>query len=112
MFNVNADASGLLTPTFDLEPPHYDGIESLALHGNVLFSGSRDAAIKKWNLARDGRQEVMLAQAHKDWVQVSRFRFSFDPFVSHAFFSCCYLFTLEYYALGSRFLLSHCSAVL
>ncbi|TPP66401.1 Kinesin protein [Fasciola gigantica] len=69
VFNVGADASGLLTPTFDLEPPHYDGIESLALHGNILFSGSRDAAIKKWNLARDGRQEVMLAQAHKDWVQ-------------------------------------------
>ncbi|VDP73760.1 unnamed protein product [Echinostoma caproni] len=69
VFNVGADASGLLTPTFDLEPPHYDGIESLVLHGNILFSGSRDAAIKKWNLARDGRQEVMLAQAHKDWVQ-------------------------------------------
>ncbi|CAL8106522.1 unnamed protein product [Calicophoron daubneyi] len=69
VFHVAADASGLLTPTFDLEPPHYDGIESLVLHGNTLFSGSRDAAIKKWNLGRDGRQEVMLAQAHKDWIQ-------------------------------------------
>lgn len=70
VFNVSGSASGLITPTYDLEPPHYDGIESLALYGNVLFSGSRDAAIKKWNLARDGRQEVMLAQAHKDWIQV------------------------------------------
>lgn len=69
VFNVSPNSSGLLTPTFDLEPPHYDGIESLALHGNTLFSGSRDAAIKKWNLSRTGRQEVMLAQAHKDWIQ-------------------------------------------
>ncbi|KAF7232565.1 hypothetical protein EG68_09166 [Paragonimus skrjabini miyazakii] len=69
VFHVGPHASGLLTPALDLEPPHYDGIESLALHNNILFSGSRDAAIKKWNLARDGRQEVMLAQAHKDWIQ-------------------------------------------
>ncbi|KAF6779862.1 hypothetical protein AHF37_00633 [Paragonimus kellicotti] len=69
VFHVGPHASGLLTPALDLEPPHYDGIESVSLHGNILFSGSRDAAIKKWNLARDGRQEVMLAQAHKDWIQ-------------------------------------------
>ncbi|VDQ05995.1 unnamed protein product [Trichobilharzia regenti] len=51
------------------KPPHYDGIESLVIHENILFSGSRDAAIKKWNLAKQGRQDVSLAQAHKDWVQ-------------------------------------------
>ncbi|CAH8557297.1 unnamed protein product [Schistosoma intercalatum] len=69
VFDVSSTTSGLLTPTLDLEPPHYDGIESLVIHGNILFSGSRDAAIKKWNLAKSGRQEVLLAQAHKDWIQ-------------------------------------------
>ncbi|CAH8582097.1 unnamed protein product [Heterobilharzia americana] len=69
VFDVSPNASGLLTPIYDLEPPHYDGIESLVIHGNILFSGSRDAAIKKWNLAKHGRQEVLLAQAHKDWIQ-------------------------------------------
>ncbi|KAH8871452.1 Kinesin-like protein KIF21A [Schistosoma japonicum] len=69
VFDVSPNASGLLTPTLDLEPPHYDGIESLVIHGNILFSGSRDAAIKKWNLSKNGRQEVLLAQAHKDWIQ-------------------------------------------
>ncbi|XP_018646909.1 hypothetical protein Smp_027750 [Schistosoma mansoni] len=69
VFDVSSTTSGLLTPTLDLEPPHYDGIESLVIHGNILFSGSRDAAIKKWNLAKNGRQEVLLAQAHKDWIQ-------------------------------------------
>jgi len=33
-----------------LEPPHYDGVQSLALKGNYLFSGSRDNSIKKWNI--------------------------------------------------------------
>ncbi|OON22728.1 kinesin motor domain protein, partial [Opisthorchis viverrini] len=69
VFSVGPNASALLTPTFDLEPPHYDGIESLALDKNTLFSGSRDGVIKKWNLGRSGRQEVMLAQAHKDWIE-------------------------------------------
>ncbi|KAK4470605.1 hypothetical protein MN116_006143, partial [Schistosoma mekongi] len=69
VFDVSPNTSGLLTPTLDLEPPHYDGIESLVIHGSILFSGSRDAAIKKWNLSKNGRQEVLLAQAHKDWIQ-------------------------------------------
>lgn len=70
MFDIGSEDSGLITPTYELQPPHYDGIESLVMHGNILFSGSRDAAIKKWNLAKHGRQEVILAQAHKDWIQV------------------------------------------
>ena len=42
---------GLLTPKANLDPPHYDGIQSLCLMGDLLFSGSRDTCIKKWNLA-------------------------------------------------------------
>ncbi|KAB0406591.1 hypothetical protein E2I00_010401 [Balaenoptera physalus] len=41
-------------------PPHYDGIECLAIQGDVLFSGSRDNGIKKWDLEQ---QELM-----QDWV--------------------------------------------
>ena len=33
-----------------LEPPHYDGVQSLALTGKYLFSGSRDNSIKKWDI--------------------------------------------------------------
>jgi hypothetical protein len=36
----------------NLNPPHYDGIQSLAIRGDVLFSGSRDMCIKKWDLSK------------------------------------------------------------
>lgn len=41
---------GNIGPTHNFEPPHYDGIECLAIQGDVLFSGSRDNGIKKWDL--------------------------------------------------------------
>ncbi|XP_012934617.1 kinesin-like protein KIF21B, partial [Aplysia californica] len=50
IFEVIDDAAGILTPKFNLDPPHYDGIQSLALRGHTLFSGSRDMCIKKWDL--------------------------------------------------------------
>ena len=37
-------------PRHNLEPPHYDGVESLVIKEETLFSGSRDNSIKKWNL--------------------------------------------------------------
>ena len=37
-------------PRHNLEPPHYDGVESLVIKDQTLFSGSRDNSIKKWNL--------------------------------------------------------------
>uniref|UniRef100_A0A8C5BIL3 Kinesin family member 21A n=1 Tax=Gadus morhua TaxID=8049 RepID=A0A8C5BIL3_GADMO len=56
-----------IAPTHNFEPPHYDGIESLVVQGDLLFSGSRDNGIKKWDLDRkDLLQQV--PNAHRDWV--------------------------------------------
>ena len=44
-----------------LEPPHYDGVQSLALKGKYLFSGSRDNSIKKWNTETQQLIQVSLA---------------------------------------------------
>lgn len=49
-------AQGNVGPAHNFEPPHYDGIECLAVHGDILFSGSRDNGIKKWDL---GQQELI-----------------------------------------------------
>ncbi|XP_008485994.1 kinesin-like protein KIF21A, partial [Diaphorina citri] len=58
VFDVNTDVEDCssTSPQMNLEPPHYDGIQALALRDNVLFSGSRDYVIKKWDL---NRQELM-----------------------------------------------------
>uniref|UniRef100_A0A671WIU5 Kinesin family member 21B n=1 Tax=Sparus aurata TaxID=8175 RepID=A0A671WIU5_SPAAU len=58
---------GNVGPAHNFEPPHYDGIECLAVQGDVLFSGSRDNGIKKWDLEQ---QELIqqIPNAHKDWV--------------------------------------------
>uniref|UniRef100_A0A8B9F1J4 Kinesin family member 21A n=1 Tax=Amazona collaria TaxID=241587 RepID=A0A8B9F1J4_9PSIT len=67
MFDVAEGALGSVSPTHNFEPPHYDGIEALAIMGDNLFSGSRDNGIKKWDLAqKDLLQQV--PNAHKDWV--------------------------------------------
>lgn len=50
MFEITEGVSGNVGPTHNFEPPHYDGIECLAIQGDVLFSGSRDNGIKKWDL--------------------------------------------------------------
>ncbi|XP_064477158.1 kinesin-like protein KIF21A isoform X2 [Ornithodoros turicata] len=67
VFEIPESGCGVLTPKMNLEPPHYDGIQSLALCNDYLFSGSRDMCIKKWDLS--GRCLVQsVNQAHKDWV--------------------------------------------
>ena len=43
---------------YKLDPPHYDGVQSLALLGNKLFSGSRDNSIKKWDLSTRQMEQV------------------------------------------------------
>ncbi|XP_016006064.2 kinesin-like protein KIF21B isoform X2 [Rousettus aegyptiacus] len=67
MFELGECVAGTISPTHNFEPPHYDGIECLAIHGDVLFSGSRDNGIKKWDLEQ---QELIqqVPNAHKDWV--------------------------------------------
>eukprot|EP00095_Tigriopus_kingsejongensis_P007989 maker-scaffold269_size230758-snap-gene-0.23 protein:Tk07989 transcript:maker-scaffold269_size230758-snap-gene-0.23-mRNA-1 annotation:"kinesin-like protein kif21a-like" len=67
VFNVPEGKGGVITPTHNLDPPHYDGIECLALHEDTLFSASRDTCIKKWNLqSRDLVRSIN--NAHKDWI--------------------------------------------
>ncbi|CAB3377762.1 Hypothetical predicted protein [Cloeon dipterum] len=68
VFDVPRGLEGYLTqPTINLDPPHYDGVQSLTLSRDTLFSGSRDFSIKKWDL---GRRECVqsINGAHKDWV--------------------------------------------
>uniref|UniRef100_A0A8C3RRL2 Kinesin-like protein KIF21B n=1 Tax=Chelydra serpentina TaxID=8475 RepID=A0A8C3RRL2_CHESE len=67
MFEIADSVVGNFGPTHNFEPPHYDGIECLAIQGDVLFSGSRDNGIKKWDLEQ---QELLqqIPNAHKDWV--------------------------------------------
>ncbi|KAG1668931.1 Kinesin-like protein KIF21A [Nymphon striatum] len=67
VFEVSNAQSGVHTPKLNLEPPHYDGIQSLAIRGDYLFSGSRDMCIKKWDLANQFLVQS-LNQAHKDWI--------------------------------------------
>ncbi|CAB3988481.1 Kinesin KIF21A [Paramuricea clavata] len=67
MFELSGTLSGIQTPIQTFEPPHYDGVQSLALQGNNLFSGSRDNSIKKWNLSTQQVQQNLIS-AHKDWV--------------------------------------------
>ena len=52
------DSVGVLSPKYNLEPPHYDGIQSLCLMGDLLFTGSRDMCIKKWDLAEQQQKHV------------------------------------------------------
>ncbi|KAJ8265831.1 hypothetical protein COCON_G00149300 [Conger conger] len=67
VFDVAEGMLGNVVPAHNFEPPHYDGIECLAIQGDVLFSGSRDNGIKKWDLEqRDLIQQI--PNAHKDWV--------------------------------------------
>lgn len=49
---------GNVGPAHNFEPPHYDGIECLAVQGDVLFSGSRDNGIKKWDLEQQELTQV------------------------------------------------------
>ncbi|XP_053213727.1 kinesin-like protein KIF21A isoform X2 [Panonychus citri] len=70
LFEVMEDIGGIHQPICTLDPPHYDGIESLALSGDTLFSASRDACIKKWDLTLPHKKLVQsINQAHKDWIQ-------------------------------------------
>lgn len=60
VFEVSDVQSGIHTPKLNLEPPHYDGIQSLAIKGDHLFSGSRDTCIKKWDLANQFLVQVSI----------------------------------------------------
>lgn len=58
LFDVTEGSLGSIGPTHNFEPPHYDGIESLVVQGDMFFSGSRDNGIKKWDLDRKDLVQV------------------------------------------------------
>uniref|UniRef100_A0A6Q2Z8S5 Kinesin motor domain-containing protein n=1 Tax=Esox lucius TaxID=8010 RepID=A0A6Q2Z8S5_ESOLU len=66
-FDVAEGMLGNVGPAHNFEPPHYDGIECLAIQGDVLFSASRDNGIKKWDLENHELTQ-QIPNAHKDWV--------------------------------------------
>ncbi|XP_035008372.1 kinesin-like protein KIF21B isoform X3 [Hippoglossus stenolepis] len=67
VFDVTEGTLGNVGPAHNFEPPHYDGIECLAVQGDVLFSGSRDNGIKKWDLEHQELTQ-QIPNSHKDWV--------------------------------------------
>ncbi|XP_063811028.1 kinesin-like protein KIF21B isoform X2 [Pseudophryne corroboree] len=67
MFELPSGWGGSIPPTYNLEPPHYDGIECLAVQDSILCSGSRDNGIKKWDLPRHELIQ-QVPNAHRDWV--------------------------------------------
>ncbi|XP_060926584.1 kinesin-like protein KIF21B [Limanda limanda] len=67
VFDVTEGTLGNVGPAHNFEPPHYDGIECLAVKGDVLFSGSRDNGIKKWDLEHQELTQ-QIPNSHKDWV--------------------------------------------
>ncbi|XP_067137025.1 kinesin-like protein KIF21A isoform X2 [Centruroides vittatus] len=67
IFEVAEGEGGIHSPKVNLVPPHYDGIQSLAISGKYLFSGSRDMCIKKWDVFEQCLVQS-LNQAHKNWI--------------------------------------------
>ncbi|MEQ2177411.1 hypothetical protein GOODEAATRI_003262 [Goodea atripinnis] len=51
MFEVTEGAQGSITSSYTFDPTHQDSVESLAIHGDVFYSSSKDYYIKKWDVA-------------------------------------------------------------
>uniref|UniRef100_A0A4W5R900 Kinesin family member 21A n=1 Tax=Hucho hucho TaxID=62062 RepID=A0A4W5R900_9TELE len=67
MFEVTEGVQGSIVSCHNFEPPHQEGVVSLAVQGDSLYSSSRDYCIKKWDLSRK-RLVQQVACAHSDWV--------------------------------------------
>ncbi|KAG7215946.1 hypothetical protein INR49_031542 [Caranx melampygus] len=66
MFEVAEGAQGSITSSHTFDPAHQDGVESLCVHGDIFYSGSRDYYIKKWDLG--SKRLLQSASAQADWV--------------------------------------------
>ncbi|XP_029968795.1 kinesin-like protein KIF21A isoform X2 [Salarias fasciatus] len=66
MFEVAEGAQGSISSCHTFDPAHQDGVESLTVHGEVLYSSSRDHCIKKWDLT--SKQLLQTASGLADWV--------------------------------------------
>lgn len=51
MYEVGEGTQGSIGSGHTFDPAHQDGVESLRVHGDAFFSGSRDRCIRKWDLA-------------------------------------------------------------
>eukprot|EP00118_Oscarella_pearsei_P015158 m.134561 g.134561 ORF g.134561 m.134561 type:complete len:1548 (+) comp38146_c0_seq1:137-4780(+) len=67
IFDVSSPPTQSQGPLYVLEPPHYDGVQSLAICDHFLFSGSRDFSVKQWNLD-DNKLKLSFNGAHNSWV--------------------------------------------
>ncbi|KAK5609460.1 Kinesin-like protein kif21a, partial [Crenichthys baileyi] len=68
MFEVTEGAQGSITSSYTFDPTHQDSVESLAIHGDVFYSSSRDYYIKKWDVA--SKKLLQSVSAQTDWVSV------------------------------------------
>lgn len=59
--------NALISLRQELQPPHYDGVQSLYLLRDSLFSCSRDMSIKKWNM-NDFQCTKLISNAHNSWI--------------------------------------------
>ncbi|XP_056878555.1 kinesin-like protein KIF21A isoform X2 [Takifugu flavidus] len=66
MHEVGEGTQGSIGSSHTFEPAHQDGVESLTVHRDVFFSGSRDCHIKKWDLA--SKQLLQSSGTQGDWV--------------------------------------------
>lgn len=58
MYEVAEGAQGSISSSHTFDPAHQDGVESLAVHGDVFYSSARDHHIKKWDLTNQQMQQV------------------------------------------------------
>ncbi|XP_078798002.1 kinesin-like protein KIF21A isoform X3 [Oryzias latipes] len=68
MFEVAEGVQGCVTPSHTFDPAHQDSVESLAVHGEVFYSSSRDCSILKWDLA--SKKLLRAVSTQPDWVSV------------------------------------------
>ncbi|XP_019732687.1 kinesin-like protein KIF21A [Hippocampus comes] len=66
MFEVTEGAQGSVGSCHTFDPAHQDSVESLALHGDFVYSGSKDYSVKKWDLASKRLLQSVAFQA--GWV--------------------------------------------
>ncbi|XP_015811919.3 kinesin-like protein KIF21A isoform X3 [Nothobranchius furzeri] len=66
MFEVAEGAQGSVSSCHTFDPTHQDSVESLTVHGEVLYSSSRDYCIKKWDMA--SKKLLQSVHVQTDWV--------------------------------------------
>lgn len=61
MYEVTEGTQGSISAGHTFDPAHQEDVESLAVHGDVLYSTSRDFCIKKWDLSSKRQLQVLIA---------------------------------------------------